>query len=78
MIPSNELVNKWLKAAEASEQPRFIAFAALAAAWGAQQEREACAEICYGLGNDSSIDDLAYEAFREAEETIRARGEVQP
>lgn len=78
MIPSNEQVNEWLKAAEASPEPRFIAFAALAAAWGAQQEREACAEICYGLGNDSSIDDHAYEAFREAEETIRARGEVKP
>ena len=49
-------------------------FAALVAA----AEREACAEICYGLGNDSSIDDHAYEAFREAEETIRARGEVKP
>ena len=78
MIPSNELVNEWLKAAEASEQPRFVAFAALAAEWGAKQEREACAEVCYGLGNDSSIDDRAYEAFREAEETIRARGEVKP
>lgn len=41
----------------------------------AAAEREACAEVCYGLGNDSSIDDHAYEAFREAEETIRARGE---
>ena len=40
--------------------------------------RKACAEVCYTLGNDSSIDDLAYEAFREAEETIRARGEVKP
>ena len=78
MIPSIEQVNEWLKAAEASEQPRFIAFAALAAAWGAQQEREACAEVCYTLGHDASIDDHAYEAFREAEETIRARGEVKP
>ena len=40
MIPSNELVNEWLKAAEASPESRFIVFATLAAAWGAQQERE--------------------------------------
>ena len=78
MTPSNELVNEWLKAAEASEQPRFVAFAALAAEWGAQQERDACAKLCEALGNDASIDDLAYQAFREAEETIRARGEGKP
>lgn len=50
-------------------------FAALAAEWGAKQEREACAKVCEALGNDASIDDLAYEAFREADEAIRARGE---
>lgn len=78
MTPSDELVNEWLKAAEASEQPRFIAFAALAAEWGAQQERDACAKLCEALGNDASIDDLAYEAFREADEAIRARGKGKP
>lgn len=78
MTPTIELVNEWLKAAEASPESRFIVFAALAAEWGAKQEREACAEVCYGLGNDSSIEDIAYEAFREAEEAIRARGEVKP
>ena len=46
-------------------------FAALVAA----HEREACAKVCEALGNDASIDDLAYEAFREADEAIRARGE---
>lgn len=58
------------------DSPAFWAWAG----WqmGVKAEREACAEVCYGLGNDSSIDDLAYEAFREAEETIRARGEMQP
>ena len=57
--------------------PRTIEFAERFAALVAAAEREACAEVCYTLGNDSSIDDHAYEAFREAEETIRARGEVQ-
>ena len=78
MTPSNELVNKWLKVAEASEQPRFIAFATLAAEWGAQQEREACAKVCEALGNDASIDEMEYRAFREADEAIRARGEGKP
>ena len=78
MTPSNELVNEWLKVAEGSEQPRFVAFAALAAEWGAQQERDACAKLCEALGNDASIDDLAYEAFREADAAIRKRGEVKP
>lgn len=49
-------------------------FAVLVAA----AEREACAEVCYRLGNDASIEDVAYETFREAEETIRARGEDKP
>ncbi len=52
----------------------LMRFAALVAA----AEREACAKVCEALGNDASIDDLAYEAFREADEAIRARGEVQP
>ena len=78
MTPSNELVNEWLKAAEASEQPRFIAFATLAAEWGAQQEREACAKVCEALGNDALIDEMEYRAFREADEAIRKRGEVKP
>ena len=58
--------------------PRTIEFAERFAALVAAAEREACANVCYTLGNDASIDDHAYEAFREAEETIRARGEVQP
>lgn len=74
MTPTNDQINEWLKAAETSQHPRFIVFATLAAEWGATQEREACAEVCYRLGNDASIEDIAYEAFREAEETIRARG----
>lgn len=55
-------------------EKQLMLFAALVAA----HEREACAEVCYRLGNDSSIEDIAYEAFREAEETIRKRGEVKP
>jgi len=58
--------------------PRTIEFAERFAALVAAAEREACAEVCYRLGNDASIDDIAYEAFREAEETIRARGEAKP
>lgn len=78
MTPSNELVNEWLKVAEVSQQPRFIVFATLAAEWGAKQEREACAKLCEALGNDASIDEMEYRAFREADEAIRKRGEVKP
>ena len=55
-------------------QRQLERFAALVAA----AEREACAKLCEALGNDASIDDLAYEAFREADEAIRKRGEVKP
>ena len=78
MTPSNELINEWLKLAEAAPGPRFRIFATLAAAWGAEQEREACAKVCEALGNDASIDEMAYRAFREADEAIRKRGEVKP
>lgn len=78
MTPSDELVNEWLKVAEGSQQPRFIVFATLAAEWGAQQERDACAKLCEALGNDASIDEMEYRAFREADEAIRARGEGKP
>ena len=49
-------------------------FAALVAA----HEREACANVCEALGNDASIDEMEYRAFREADEAIRKRGEVKP
>ena len=52
-------------------QRQLERFAALVAA----AEREACAKVCEALGNDASIDEMEYRAFREADEAIRARGE---
>ena len=52
----------------------IVRFAALVAA----AEREACAKVCEALGNDASIDEMEYRAFREADEAIRKRGEVKP
>ena len=49
-------------------------FAALVAA----AEREACEKVCEALGNNESIDEMEYRAFREAQEAIRSRGEVKP
>ena len=49
---------------------QVLRFAALVAA----AEREACAKVCEALGNDASIDEMEYRAFREADEAIRARG----
>ena len=46
------------------------------AALVSEAERDACARICEQLGNDDSIDEMEYRAFRKAEETIRARGET--
>ena len=58
-----------------TQSPEFLErFAALVAA----VEREACAKVCEALGNDASIDEMAYRAFREADEAIRKRGEVKP
>ena len=54
--------------------PLLERFAALVAA----AEREACAKVCEALGNDASIDEMEYRAFREADEAIRKRGEVKP
>lgn len=45
---------------------------------GVKAEREACAKVCEALGNDASIDEMEYRAFREADEAIRKRGEVKP
>ncbi len=78
MNPSNEQINEWLKVAEALPGPRFVTFATLAAEWGAKQEREACEKVCEALGNNESIDEMEYRAFREAQEAIRKRGEVKP
>ena len=52
----------------------IVRFATLVAA----AEREACAKLCEALGNDASIDEMEYRAFREADEAIRKRGEVKP
>ena len=76
MTPSNDQINEWLKAAEASEQSRFVAFAALAAAWGAQQEREACAKLVES--RKTGANELM-DAVRDMEAAaIRTRGEVKP
>ena len=48
-------------------------FAALAAEWGAKQEREACAKVCEEVGNRDAITN-AWDAV----DAIRSRGEVQP
>jgi hypothetical protein len=66
VTPSNEQINDWLKAAEASPEPRFLIFATLAAEWGAKQEREACAKACDGWMHANGNDCAA---------AIRARGE---
>ena len=66
-----EKANGWSPATFQITMEELERFAALVAA----HEREACAKVCEALGNDASIDDLAYEAFREADEAIRARGE---
>ena len=58
-----------------TQSPEFLErFAALVAA----AEREECAKVCEALGNDASIDEMEYRAFREADEAIRKRGEVKP
>ena len=50
----------------------FQHFAALVAA----AEREACAKVCEDYANSPGVDEMAYRALREADEAIRARGEV--
>lgn len=42
---------------------------------GVKAEREACAKVCEALGNDASIDEMEYLAFRKADEAIRSRGD---
>ena len=66
MTPSNEQINDWLKAAEASPEPRFLIFATLAAEWGAKEEREACAEM---------VDHILKEGGGTYGDAIRARGQ---
>jgi hypothetical protein len=57
-------------------------FAALAADWGAKQEREACAKVCDHMKNDiynNSQEDtqpMAHAVANFCAEAIRARGEV--
>lgn len=76
MTPSNDQINEWLKAAEASEQPRFIVFATLAAEWGAKQEREACAKLVES--RKTGANELM-DAVRDMEAAaIRKRGKVKP
>jgi hypothetical protein len=48
-------------------------FAALAAEWGAKQEREACAKVCEEVGNRDAITN-AWDAV----DAIRSRGEAKP
>ena len=74
MTPSNDLINGWLLIAEASQQPRFLTFATLAAEWGAKQERAACENLCESLANEDECDEMAYRALRQAAELIRKRG----
>ena len=79
MTPSNEQINDWLKAAEASPEPRFLIFATLAAEWGAKQEREACAKVCDEVIRDLYIvDGDASEEVLRCANAIRKRGEVKP
>lgn len=75
MSPSNDLINEWLKVAEASPGPRFVTFAALAAEWGAQRERETCENLCESLAKEDECDEMACRALQEAAELIRKRGE---
>ena len=79
MSPSNDLINEWLKVAEASPEPRFLTFAILAAEWGAKQEREACAKVCEDAISpyvtDSGGMKLVTLALAAA---IRKRGEGKP
>jgi hypothetical protein len=57
-------------------------FAALAADWGAKQEREACAKVCDHMKNDiynNSQEDtqpMAHAVANFCAAAIRARGEV--
>jgi hypothetical protein len=67
--PSNELVTEWvLIAEETSRGRRFLAFATLAAEWGAKQEREACLKLATEAGRNKAGVAAA----------IRARGKVKP
>ena len=83
MTPSNEQINDWLKAAEASPEPRFLIFATLATEWGAKEEREACAKVCDAKAERnfpwSSENADKYHAQADwanvCAEAIRARGQ---
>ena len=81
MTPSNEQINDWLKAAEASPEPRFLIFATLAAEWGAKEEREACAMVCEGVSKDPFTKVGGKHApymeatAKDCADTIRARGQ---
>ena len=76
MSPSNDLINEWLKVAEASPGPRFLTFATLAAEWGAKHEREACAKVCEDDVRTWSHPGSITRA--ECAAAIRKRGEVKP
>ena len=87
MSPSNDLINEWLKVAEASQRPRFLTFATLAAEWGAKQEREACAKVCedeaafFRCQKEGCRDaryDWKKDAAMECSLAIRKRGEGKP
>ena len=42
----------------------------------AAHEREECSRVCEALGNNPEIDEIVCSAFQQADEAIRARGEV--
>jgi hypothetical protein len=48
-------------------------FAALAADWGAKQEREACAKVCFEMAQRHN--DIRSAALEMASEYIQARGD---
>lgn len=80
MIPTREQAWVWYNKTQ-DDKDWFQSFAALAAQWGAEQEREACAKMCEeGLPIATSLnalDDMELWGERFAA-AIRHRGEAKP
>lgn len=82
MIPTREQAWVWYNKTQ-DDKDWFQSFAALAAQWGAEQEREACAKVCE-VGVDYPhpiVEGVVVKNFFGSKlfaAAIRKRGEVQP